>query len=271
MPRFKRPKPVAPGERYAFVYRDGGIKVALTTDEVARALKRMKTRTGGGTRRAEFYENQNEWSLEPAYRQRLDHYGNEGEGWDQEGWDEDYSEPLRKEAQAWLDKQFGRGFFEVTDVGEKGHLYVGTTSKGEKQLKQAFDKYDAKELVKALEQAFEDFSMWESYGDWQKAKGEILREWKRSGGKSQRNALDKRNVPELLSALEGVLKKHNLSGAVKALGRLKRGIIREWEDIGVAEFRLNKRERKTKPHFRHGPDSRWQLEDRVARRWMEQS
>lgn len=67
------------------------------------------------------------WSIEPQFRQRLDHYGNQGEGWDQEGWDEEYVGPLTKAVQAALDKEFGKGVLEVIDIGEKGHIYIGYT------------------------------------------------------------------------------------------------------------------------------------------------
>jgi len=121
--------------------------------------------------------------------------------------------------------------------------------------RQGFDKYDAEAIVDALEDAFEQFGMWDSYGDWQRAKGVILSEWKRSGGKSQRRmALDKRNVPELLSALEGLLTKKGLNKALNALERVKRGILREWKTIGVEALREQKHNRK--PTFQHGPDIR---------------
>lgn len=117
----------------------------------------------------------------------------------------------------------------------------------------AFDKYDAEAIVDALEDAFESLGMWDSYSDWQRAKGIILSEWKRSGGKS-RLAFDKRNVPELLTALEGLLTKKGLNKALNALERVKRGILREWKTIGVEALREQKHNRK--PTFEHGPDLR---------------
>ena len=62
-------------------------------------------------------------SYDPEGRQRADHYGNGGEGWDTENWDRDYAEPLRKWAQARLDDAMGRGAYRV-EIGEKGDIYV---------------------------------------------------------------------------------------------------------------------------------------------------
>jgi len=66
-------------------------------------------------------------SFEPAYRQRLDHYGtsyddeDEGqEGWDDDGWEEDYAGPLRSEVERKLKSAEIPGV--DVDVGEKGHL-----------------------------------------------------------------------------------------------------------------------------------------------------
>jgi hypothetical protein len=58
---------------------------------------------------------------EPQGRQRLDHFGNEGEGWDTEGWNYEYAVPLLKAVQRAVDKEFGAGVFMV-EVGEKGHV-----------------------------------------------------------------------------------------------------------------------------------------------------
>jgi len=67
--------------------------------------------------------------FEPQHRQRLDHYGtsysddgDEQEGWDSEGWEDDYARPLSKEVEALLAAAGVTGF--VVDIGEKGHVYV---------------------------------------------------------------------------------------------------------------------------------------------------
>ena len=73
------------------------------------------------------------WFIEPRNRQRLDHYGNDGEGWDDDGWDEEYAGPVYKAAKTWLDNEYGPGLFEV-EVGEKGHVEVSLTSAGKKKF-----------------------------------------------------------------------------------------------------------------------------------------
>ena len=80
-----------------------------------------KMSTGGRMRNLEVHEYG--WTLEPEWRQRLDHYGNDGDGWDENGWEMDYAGPLREEAQKWLDKTFGPNHLSA-DVGEKGHLDI---------------------------------------------------------------------------------------------------------------------------------------------------
>jgi len=128
--------------------------------------------------------------------------------------------------------------------------------------RQAFDKYDAKALVQALEDAFETYGMWDAYSDWQRVKGVILGDWSRRATMG-RTGFDKRNVPELLNALEGLLKKNGLNKGLSALNRVKRSITKEWNAVGAEAARLNKRDRKPKP-FHHGPDSQEQLGFRGA-------
>lgn len=89
---------------------------------VSEELRSMpKMSTGGRLRNLDPHEYG--WSLEPEWRERLDHYGNDGDGWDEDGWERDYAGPLREEAQAWLDKTFGPNHLSA-DVGEKGHLNI---------------------------------------------------------------------------------------------------------------------------------------------------
>jgi hypothetical protein len=75
------------------------------------------------------------WFVTPWNRQRLDHYvgrnyrpgeDDDREGWDSEGWREEYARPLKREVQAKLDARFGKGLFSV-DIGEKGHIDVTRT------------------------------------------------------------------------------------------------------------------------------------------------
>jgi hypothetical protein len=79
-----------------------------------------------------------EWEIEPSNRQRLDHYVGSGyspgedddpEGWDSEGWEDEYAGPIRSAASSWLDAEFGAGLFDV-DVGEKGHVEIFLTGQG---------------------------------------------------------------------------------------------------------------------------------------------
>lgn len=59
----------------------------------------------------------------PSNRQRLDHYGNDGEGWDETGWEENYVTPLINNVQRQLDHHFPSDTFRL-EVGEKGYLYI---------------------------------------------------------------------------------------------------------------------------------------------------
>jgi hypothetical protein len=115
----------------------------LTVEDVTRRLRGISLGPAGRARDVEFDGGQYPlWSIEPANRQRLDHYvgqnyhpgeDDDPEGWDSEGWEDDYAGPIRKAAQAWLDQEFGKGNFDV-DVGEKGHVDVQPTSEGKKVL-----------------------------------------------------------------------------------------------------------------------------------------
>lgn len=62
------------------------------------------------------------FSIDPSNRARLDHYGNDGEGWD-DSWYPDYANPTENAAQKALDRKYGKGSFSVS-VGEKGHIHV---------------------------------------------------------------------------------------------------------------------------------------------------
>ena len=116
----------------------------ITTGQVTSFLKNMSTKIGGRNRDVDYYPPGKNgfrspfWSAEPANRQRLDHYvgsfynpgpDDDPEGWDEEGWSEDYAGPLHTEVQKKLDAQFGKGMFNV-DIGEKGHIDVQATKLG---------------------------------------------------------------------------------------------------------------------------------------------
>jgi DNA-binding ferritin-like protein len=116
---------------------------SFTADEVTSFLRSMSTRRGGRNRNVEFRDSRDSWFAEPDYRERLDHYvgshynpgpDDDPEGWDSEGWEEEYAGPLRKEVQDKLDARFGKGFLSV-DIGEKGHIYVYLETKGRALLK----------------------------------------------------------------------------------------------------------------------------------------
>ena len=62
-------------------------------------------------------------SAEPRNRQRLDHYGNDGDGWDEEAWEEEYAGPLRSKVQKVMNDELGKGAVSVS-IGEKGHVDI---------------------------------------------------------------------------------------------------------------------------------------------------
>lgn len=76
------------------------------------------TETGGRLRPEGWCKGIGAWVYDPHYRQRVDHYGNDGEGWDEDGWEADYARPLTDEVQAQLPEGY------VVEVGDKGHVYV---------------------------------------------------------------------------------------------------------------------------------------------------
>ena len=59
--------------------------------------------------------------LEPYDRQRLDHYGNDGDGWDDDGWWDDYAGPWTSEIEALLKECEHEAY---ANVGDKGYIYV---------------------------------------------------------------------------------------------------------------------------------------------------
>lgn len=84
--------------------------------EAAAKLRRARTEIGGSFVDVEVIGGDTLEAV-PAFRQRLDHYGNDGEGWD-DAWYDDYAIPLRRQVEAVL----GDGF--QAEVGDKGRVYV---------------------------------------------------------------------------------------------------------------------------------------------------
>lgn len=62
---------------------------------------------------------------EPRNRQRLDHYGNNGEGWD-DAWYDDYAYPMENQAKSLISKRFGADILDKlnVEVGEKGFIVI---------------------------------------------------------------------------------------------------------------------------------------------------
>jgi 2'-5' RNA ligase len=118
--------------------------LGMTPESVTQKLKRITLGPAGRVRSVEFEGGQYPlWSIEPQDRQRLDHFvgrhyhpgeDDDPEGWDSEGWEDEYAGPIRRVGQPWLDREFGKGNF-VLDVGEKGHVEIQPTVEGKKLLR----------------------------------------------------------------------------------------------------------------------------------------
>lgn len=63
------------------------------------------------------------FSIDHSNRKRLDHYGNDGDGWDDEAWYHEYAEPLQKKWSKVAVKVLGKRGMSV-EIGEKGHVTV---------------------------------------------------------------------------------------------------------------------------------------------------
>jgi hypothetical protein len=101
-------------------------------DAVRGRLRSTRLGPGGSVQSVEEL-SPTEWSVEPRDRKRLDHYGNGGEGWDDEGWQRDYAGPMSAAAEKWLEAEFGKGLFGV-DVDEKGYVFIFLTADGKKHF-----------------------------------------------------------------------------------------------------------------------------------------
>lgn len=69
------------------------------------------------------YEPFEELFAEPRGRQRLDHYGNDGEGWC-DSWYDDYAWPIEEKAKELISSKFGAEVLDLLsfEVGEKGFI-----------------------------------------------------------------------------------------------------------------------------------------------------
>jgi hypothetical protein len=94
----------------------------IVLERVKNCLECRSTKTGGKLCKPYIHNDEN-ISFDPQYRQRLDHYGNSGEGWDEEGWYANYKEPLIEEVSRVLEENKLLSLVTV-DVGEKGHLEI---------------------------------------------------------------------------------------------------------------------------------------------------
>lgn len=63
------------------------------------------------------------FDVDPVERTRLDHYGNDGDGWDDEGWEEDYTSPVLEAIEPSLKERFGK-FYIDAEVDEKGGVEI---------------------------------------------------------------------------------------------------------------------------------------------------
>jgi hypothetical protein len=103
-----------------------------TFEEIRPLLARINLGPAGKAEKVEEFEDKSGWVVYPTHRQRLDHYvgvnyhpgkDDDPEGWDSDGWEEDYSDPTRKTATKWLESKFGPKCFDVV-IGEKGHVCI---------------------------------------------------------------------------------------------------------------------------------------------------
>ena len=71
------------------------------------------------------YEPFDELFAEPRFRQRLDHYGNDGEGWC-DSWYDEYAGPLEERARKLISSKFGAEALDLLnlEVGEKGFIWI---------------------------------------------------------------------------------------------------------------------------------------------------
>lgn len=99
-------------------------EAAVPAETVADLFRGKTTKTGG---RLKVNSVEKDYiDIDPANRQRLDHYGTsyDDEGEEQEGWSDewyaDYANPLRKEVEAVLKANGVTGW--SVEIGEKGHI-----------------------------------------------------------------------------------------------------------------------------------------------------
>jgi len=129
----------------------------LTPEEIEAKLRHLtwtRSAAGGRGKLTNTYPPQESitawyFIIDPVGRQRLDHYGNDGEGWDSEAWEEEYAGPLYTAVKTALDKMFGNNAGFSLDISEKGHIDIAwrpPTSKKE----QTMDDLDLQNLPHGL-------------------------------------------------------------------------------------------------------------------------
>lgn len=105
---------------------------------IGRRLKSIYLGRVGGRAQSVEEDSPTAWTIEPTKRQRLDHFvgGNyhpdeddDPEGWDEDGWNDEYAYPVQDAAIEWLNEEFGPDLFYV-EVGDKGHVFVSLNNKG---------------------------------------------------------------------------------------------------------------------------------------------
>lgn len=114
----EKPKRMASAQRVAARFQDTPNDLAK---EVISFLKAKSTKTGGNFRTVDFEPGTID--AEPSRRQRLDAYGNDGEGWDEDAWESEYASPLRNEVEELLNRRFPGNDF-IVDIEGKGFVFI---------------------------------------------------------------------------------------------------------------------------------------------------
>lgn len=112
-------------QEIAALHKEHGVAETTrpTVEQVAALLRGLNTKFGSMSQVRIHREGWIMVDAEPRGRQRLDHYGNDGDGWDDEGWSNDYASPLHKQVMAALDSRFPGHGLQV-EIDEKGWVDV---------------------------------------------------------------------------------------------------------------------------------------------------
>lgn len=98
-----------------------------TPKQVVNALAGFHTKTGGQILDSETFQEESGGhtiTFDLQGRRRLDHFGNDGDGWDTDGWEEEYVRPLVAEVKARLVARHVDPSTVSIEIGEKGHLEI---------------------------------------------------------------------------------------------------------------------------------------------------